>query len=102
MKLEDVKDRIDNFFESKTSEELYELGIQYGLKQVPQRRKDCFERFKESLEKLTDAQFEALLDEMEEEGEKSGCGITVGEFIEKFITNYDDLENKEDYNDEEE
>ena len=101
MKLEDVKDRIDNFFESKTSEELYELAIKNGFKQVPQRKKSCFEKFKESLDNITDEQFEALLNELEEEGEKSGCGMTVGEFIEKFIGNHEQLEDNYDDNNEE-
>ena len=61
--------------------------------------RNCFEKFKESLDNITDEQFEALLNELEEEGEKSGCGMTVVEFLEKFITNYDDLE---DCNDDEE
>nr|DAV67807.1 MAG TPA: hypothetical protein [Caudoviricetes sp.] len=85
MKYEDVKDKIDNYFKNKNSEELYELVIQSGFKQVINRKRDCFERFKESLNKMTDKQFEALLDELEEESENSGCGITVGEFLEKFI-----------------
>lgn len=99
MKLEDVKDKIDTFFDNITSEELYELSIKSGFKQVPRRKRNCFEKFKESLDNITDEQFEALLNELEEESEKSDCGMTVGEFLEKFITNYDDLE---DYNDAEE
>ena len=101
MKLEDVKDRIDDFFNNTTSEELYKLAVESGFKQVPQRKRTCFEKFKESLDNITDEQFEALLNELEEEGEKSGCGMTVGEFLEKFITNYDDLEDI-DNDDEEE
>ena len=96
MKLEDVKDRIDDFFNNTTSEELYELAVKNGFKQVPQRKKGCFEKFKESLANITDEQFEALLNELEEEGEKSGCGMTVGEFLEKFITDYEDLEDIDD------
>lgn len=96
MKLEDVKDRIDDFFNNTTSEELYELAVKNGFKQVPQRKKACFEKFKESLDNITDEQFEALLNELEEEGEKSGCGMTVGEFLEKFITDYEDLEDIDD------
>jgi hypothetical protein len=96
MKLEDVKDRIDDFFNNTTSEELYELAVKNGFKQVPQRKKGCFEKFKESLDNITDEQFEALLNELEEEGEKSGCGMTVGEFLEKFITDYEDLEDIDD------
>ena len=96
MKLEDVKDRIDDFFNNTTSEELYELAVKNGFKQVPQRKKGCFEKFKESLDNITDEQFEALLNELEEEGEKSGCGMTVGEFLEKIITDYEDLEDIDD------
>lgn len=101
MKYADVKDKIDNFFNNISPEELYELAIKSGFKQVPQRKKGCFEKFKESLDNITDEQFEALLNELEEEGEKSGCGMTVGEFLEKFITDYEDLEDI-DNDDEEE
>ena len=72
MKYADVKDKIDNFFNNISSEELYELAVKSGFKQVPQRKKGCFEKFKESLDNITDEQFEALLNELEEEGEKSG------------------------------
>ena len=96
MKYADVKDKIDNFFNNISPEELYELAVKSGFKQVPQRKKGCFEKFKESLDNITDEQFEALLNELEEEGEKSGCGVTVGEFLSKFITNYDDLEDIDD------
>lgn len=96
MKCADVKDRIDNFFNNISPEELYELAVKNGFKQVPQRKKGCFEKFKESLDNITDEQFEALLNELEEEGEKSGCGMTVGEFLEKFITDYEDLEDIDD------
>lgn len=96
MKYADVKDKIDNFFNNISSEELYELAVKSGFKQVPQRKKGCFEKFKESLDNITDEQFEALLNELEEEGEKSGCGMTVGEFLEKFITDYEDLEDIDD------
>ena len=101
MNYADVKDKIDEFFNNISSEELYELAVKSGFEQVPQRKKGCFEKFKESLDNITDEQFEALLNELEEEGEKSGCGMTVGEFLEKFITNYDDLEDI-DNDDEEE
>nr|DAX18236.1 MAG TPA: Protein of unknown function (DUF2624) [Caudoviricetes sp.] len=96
MKYADVKDKIDEFFNNISSEELYELAVKNGFKQVPQRKKGCFEKFKESLDNITDEQFEALLNELEEEGEKSGCGMTVGEFLEKFITDYEDLEDIDD------
>lgn len=96
MKYADVKDKIDEFFNNISSEELYELSVKNGFKQVPQRKKGCFEKFKESLDNITDEQFEALLNELEEEGEKSGCGMTVGEFLEKFITDYEDLEDIDD------
>ena len=96
MKYADVKDRIDNFFNNISPEELYELAVKNGFKQVPQRKKGCFEKFKESLDNITDEQFEELLNELEEEGEKSGCGMTVGEFLEKFITDYEDLEDIDD------
>lgn len=96
MKYADVKDKIDNFFNNISPEELYELAVKSGFKQVPQRKKGCFEKFKESLDNITDEQFEALLNELEEEDEKSGCGMTVGEFLSKFITNYDDLEDIDD------
>lgn len=96
MKCADVKDRIDNFFNNISPEELYELAVKNGFKQVPQRKKGCFEKFKESLDNITDEQFEALLNELEEKGEKSGCGMTVGEFLEKFITDYEDLEDIDD------
>lgn len=100
MKYADVKDKIDEFFNNISPEELYELAIKSGFKQVPQRKKGCFEKFKESLNNMTDKEFEAHLDEMEEEAEKYGNdGITIGEFLSKFITNYDDLE---DYNNDEE
>lgn len=101
MKYADVKDRIDNFFNNISPEELYELAVKSGFKQVPQRKKGCFQLFKESLEKMTDEEFEAHLDELEEEGEKYDSGITIGEFLSKFITNYDDLEDI-DNDDEEE
>lgn len=100
MKYADVKDKIDNFFNNISPEELYELAIKSGFKQVPQRKKGCFQLFKESLEKMTDEEFEAHLDELEEEGEKYDRGITIGEFLSKFIINYDDLEDNN--NDEEE
>lgn len=96
MKYADVKDKIDEFFNNISSEELYELAVKNGFKQVPQRKKGCFEKFKESLDNITYEQFEALLNELEEEGEKSGCGMTVGEFLEKFITDYEDLEDIDD------
>lgn len=102
MKYEDVKDKIDNYFKNTSSEELYELAIQSGFKQVPNRKRGCFKKFKESLNKMTEEQFEALLDELEEEDEKCGDGITIGEFLSKLITNYDDLEDYENYEDEKE
>ena len=46
MKYADVKDKIDEFFNNISPEELYELAIQSGFKQVPQRKRDSFERFK--------------------------------------------------------
>ena len=101
MKYADVKDKIDEFFNNISSEELYELAIKSGFKQVPQRKKGCFQLFKESLENMTDEEFEAHLDELEEEGEKYDRGITVGEFIEKFITNHEQLEDNYDDNNEE-
>ena len=97
MKYEDVKDKIDNYFKNINSEELYELAIQSGFKQVPKRKRGCFEKFKESLNNMTDGEFEAHLNEMQEEAEKYGNdGITIGEFLSKFITNYDDLEDYDD------
>lgn len=97
MKYADVKDRIDEFFNNISPEELYDLAIESGFKQLPQRKKGCLQLFKKSLEKMTDEEFEAHLDEMEEDAEKYDRGITIGEFLSKFITNYDDLEDKEDY-----
>ena len=103
MKYADVKDKIDEFFKNISSEELYDLAIESGFKQVPQRKKGCFQLFKESLEKMTEEEFEAHLDEMQEEAEKYGNdGITIGEFLSKFITNHDDLEDYENYEDEKE
>lgn len=34
MKLADVKERIDNFFDNITPEELYELSLSYGFKEI--------------------------------------------------------------------
>lgn len=34
MKLSDVKERIDNFFDNITPEELYKLSLRYGFKEV--------------------------------------------------------------------
>lgn len=96
MKYVDVKDKIDEFFKNISPEELHDLAIESGFKQVPQRKKGCFQLFKESLEKMTE-EFEAHLEEMQEEAEKYGNdGITIGEFLSKFITNYDDLEDYDD------
>ena len=92
MKYEDVKDKIDNYFKNVNSEELYELALKSGFKQVPKRKRGCFEKFKDSLSRMTEEQFEVLLDELEEEDEKYGGGITIGEFLSKFITDYDDEE----------
>lgn len=97
MKYVDVKDKIDEFFKNISPEELYDLAIESGFKQVPQRKKGCFQLFKESLEKMTEEEFETHLEEMQEEAEKYGNdGITIGEFLSKFITNYDDLEDYDD------
>ena len=102
MKYEDVKGKIEKLFDNISPEELYDLAIKSGFKQIPRKKKGCFQLFKESLNNMTDEEFEAHLDEMEEEAEKYGNnGITVGEFLSKFITNYDDLEDYENDDEEE-
>lgn len=82
MKLEDVKDRIDNFFNNHTSEEIYELALKYGAKKVNPVKDEIFQRFKESLDNMSDEDFKKLLDEMENDSESKG--ITVGEFLSKI------------------
>lgn len=62
MKLEDVKDRIDNFFNNHTSEEIYELALKYGVKKVNPVKDEIFQRFKESLDNMSDEDFKQLLD----------------------------------------
>ena len=83
MKLEDVKDRIDNFFDNHTSEEIYELALKYGAKKVNPVKDEIFQRFKESLDNMSDEDFEKLLDEMKNDSNGSN-GITVGEFLSKI------------------
>lgn len=45
-------------------------------------KKTPLELFEESLNKMSDEDFAKLLDEMENDPE--GCGITIGEFVERF------------------
>lgn len=82
MKLEDVKDRIDNFFDNHTSEEIYDLALKYGAKKINPVKDEIFQRFKESLDNMSDEDFKQLLDEME--NDENGDGITVDEFLSRY------------------
>lgn len=79
MKLKDVKDKIENYFSNADPDNLYEKALRNGFKEV---KKTPLKLFEESLNKISDEDFSKLLDEMENDPE--GCGITIGEFVEKF------------------